>query len=71
MSHNTMHEDWWSTSSNSKYTNSMIKGSGDLTATLKPDNIKVSSNKVTTEEDRKDVTFKITLMKLPELTEKS
>ena len=69
MSHNTMHEDWWSTSSNSKYTNSMIKGSGDLTATLKPDNIMVSSNKVTTEEDRKDVTFKITLMKLPELEE--
>lgn len=69
MSHNTMHEDWWSTSSNSKYTNSMIKGSGDLTATLKPDNITVSSNKVTTEEDRKDVTFKITLMKLPEILE--
>ena len=69
MSHNTMHEDWWSTSSNSKYTNSMLKGSGDLTATLKPDNIMVSSNKVTTEEDRKDVTFKITLMKLPEILE--
>lgn len=66
MSHNTLHNDWWSTSSNSKYSNSMIKGSGDLTATLKSDNIAVSANKVNTEEDGKDVTFKITLMKLPE-----
>lgn len=69
MSHNTLHNDWWSTSSNSKYSNSMIKGSGDLTATLKSDNIAVSANKVNTEEDGKDVTFKITLMKLPEYKE--
>ena len=45
----------------------MITGSGDLCARLKSDRITISSNKVSIEEDRKDITFKITLMKLPEL----
>ena len=67
MSHNTLHNDWWSTSYNSKYSDSMTKGSGDLVATLKPNNITVASNKVSTQEDRKDVTFKLILMKLPQL----
>ena len=69
MSHNTMHTDWWSTVSNSKNSSSMLIGSGDLCARLKSDKITVSANKVANEEDRKDITFKITLMKLPKLIE--
>lgn len=67
MSHNTLHTDWWCTTSTSRYSSAMITGSGDLCARLKSDRITISSNKVSIEEDRKDITFKITLMKLPEL----
>lgn len=65
MSHNTLHSDWWCTVTNSSYSYSMITGSGDLSTRLKPDVITISSMKVAHEEKRKDVTFKITLMKLP------
>ena len=64
MSHNTLHTDWWCTTTNTKNVSAGIAGSGDLTARLKPAGITVSSNKVAVEENRKDVTFKITLMKL-------
>ena len=69
MSHNTLHTDWWCTTTNTKNASAGIAGSGDLTARLKPAGITVSSNKVAVEEYRKNVTFKITLMKLPELLE--
>lgn len=64
MSHNTLHADWWCTTSNSKLPSAGLMGSGDLTVKLKTDSISVSSNKGATSEPRRDVTFKAVLMKL-------
>ena len=64
MSHNTLHTDWWCTTSNSKLPSASIMGSGDLTVKLKTDSVSVSSNKSATSESRRDITFKVVLMKL-------
>lgn len=63
ISHNTTHTDWWSTPSSAAFSNTALLGNGDTTVILKPDNITVMSSKVDCLMPRKDVTFKIMLMK--------
>lgn len=69
MSHNTVRDDWWSTPLNGKIGGSTVMGNQDVVVTLKSDKIRIGSTKGATSEPRRDVTFKITLMKLPELLE--
>ena len=63
-SHNTSHTDWWSTALSSSSPSSNLFGNGDLVVTLKADKIRISSNKSTNSQPRRDVTFKLVLMKL-------
>ena len=65
MAHNTTHTDWWSTTSDHDLPSSNNLGSGNLLATLKPENISVSSTKVDDVAPGNDVTFKIILAKIP------
>lgn len=64
MSHNTSHTDWWSTPKYSGMPSSSIAGNGDTCVMLKPNNITIQSYKVNTSEPRKDVTFKVVLIKV-------
>lgn len=64
MSHNTSHTDWWSTPKYSGMPSSSIAGNGDTCVMLKPNNITIQSHKVNTSEPRKDVTFKVVLIKV-------
>lgn len=63
MSHNSVYKDYWSTPSINN-SNSMILGNGNLRASLRSEFIKVYADKVNIEENRKDITFKIVLMKV-------
>lgn len=64
MGHNTTHTDYWSTTINSEDALSLSLGNGDLVATLKPSSIRIMSNKPSDAASRKDVTFKLVLMKI-------
>lgn len=64
MSHNTIHTDWWGTPRYHAHSSSVTTGNGDTCVILKPNNITVHSYKANNEEARKDVTFKIVLMKV-------
>ena len=68
MSHNSIHPDWWNTRTSADGVG-YAAGSQDLRAALKPNEFTVWSTKASTAQSRNDVTFKITLMKLPELLE--
>ena len=66
MGHNTTHKDWWSTTSDHNLPSSNNFGSGNLVATLKPENISISCSKVDDVAPKNDVSYKIVLMKIPE-----
>lgn len=63
MSHNTSHTDYWSTPMSSESISSAQLGNGNLMATLTSDNIRVRSDKSNAAMPRKDVTFKLALLK--------
>lgn len=67
MSHNTLHEDQWSTMGiiNSA---SVVSGNGNLHARLTSQDIVITVEKMNTAEQRRDVTFRLVLMKLPEIS---
>lgn len=63
MSYNINNTNCWSTRSNNDAMGAVL-GSGDLRATLTPSEIHVNSTKASVDESRKDVTFKLVLMKI-------
>lgn len=71
MSHNSFHTDYWSTTLTSNSPSSMLLGNADLMVTLKPEKIRILSNKNGVGQSRRDVTFKLVLMKLPELVQEN
>ena len=68
MSNNDRNPNQWATRAHKDAAGSFA-GSGDLRATMMNDYIRVFSTKASAQEDRHDVTFRVTLMKLPEWTE--
>lgn len=66
MGHNTTHPDWWSTTTDHNISSASLLGTGNLVATLKPENIRISSNKVADEMPSNNVTYKLVLMKIPQ-----
>lgn len=69
MSHNILHPDHWVTTGQTDALSAM-QGNGNLFARLTPENITVVVEKFSKAEQRRDVTFKLILMKLPEVSEK-
>ena len=65
MSHNTVNEDRWSTPISSQHSSVALLGNGDTEVILETDNIRIMSFKNDDAMPRNDVSFKITLMKLP------
>lgn len=69
MSHNSLHNDWWSTTGPSDKNTSITSGNGDLTAQLKQNNITVNVSKMDKTINSDHIIFKLVLMKLPELSD--
>lgn len=67
MGHSTIHEDWWSTTSDNS-ASSYLLGNANLVATLKPDKIRISSDKLSSQTPGNNVTYKLILMKTPQYT---
>nr|DAL11256.1 MAG TPA_asm: hypothetical protein [Caudoviricetes sp.] len=63
MSHNTVHIDWWATPQTPS-SSSMLLGNGDTKVILKPSGITIMSAKVASVAARKDVTYKLVIMKI-------
>ena len=68
MGHSTVHEDWWSTTADGNLASSYLLGSANLVATLKPNNITISSSKLGDETPGNNVAYKLILMKTPQYT---
>ena len=63
MSHNTLHSDHWCTTGQVDAL-SIMQGNGNLFARLTPESITISVEKLSTGEQRRDVTFRLVLMKV-------
>lgn len=64
MGYNSSHTDYWSSPMPSSSTTSALLGNGDLMVTMTPTVIRVRSDKNDTSMPRKDISFKLTLMKI-------